>query len=123
MSPALMGIIVTIGITVYAVVELRGLDTERAVRLGAIVVFLWLLTSEGDFLAIIGVVLYIVLSNGGTPMALDPYGHALVGRIERRALGHGPREEDALVLQPEVVVQVARQVLLHAEEAGSPAGG
>src|SRR6185503_2551538 len=36
--------------------------------------------------------------------------------LERRSLRHGPREQHALVLQAEIVVQVAREMLLHAEE-------
>ena len=36
--------------------------------------------------------------------------------IERRALGNRPREQYAVVLEAEVVVEMARQVFLDAEE-------
>jgi hypothetical protein len=54
MSPALMGVMVTFGIAGYALANLRALDTKNAVQLGAVTLFLWLLTTEGDFLAIVG---------------------------------------------------------------------
>src|SRR4051812_45921912 len=38
-------------------------------------------------------------------------------RIERWPLGHGPRQQHAVVLEAEVVVQVAGKVFLHTEEA------
>ena len=47
---------------------------------------------------------------------LDVHRQPLDRRIERRALRHGPREQDAVVLEAEVVVQVAGEVLLDAEE-------
>ena len=43
------------------------------------------------------------------------HGQALVGRIDRRALGDGPGLEDAVQLQAQVIVQMARGVLLNHE--------
>ena len=40
----------------------------------------------------------------------------LVLRIERRPLGHRPGQQHAVPFEPEVVVQVRGEVLLHAEE-------
>ena len=47
---------------------------------------------------------------------LDVHRQALGRGIERRPLRHRPRQQHAVVLQAEVVVQVAGEVLLHAEE-------
>ena len=49
-------------------------------------------------------------------MILDVHREPLGLRIERRALRHRPRQQHAVVLEPEVVVQVAGEVLLDAEE-------
>ena len=49
-------------------------------------------------------------------MILDVHGQPLRLRIERGSLGDGPRQQHSVVLEAEVVVQVAGQVLLHAEE-------
>ena len=49
-------------------------------------------------------------------MILDHHRQALGLRIERRPLGHRPREQHALVLEAEVVVEMTGEVLLHAEE-------
>ena len=38
-------------------------------------------------------------------------------RVERRTLRHGPRQQHAVVLEAEVVVKMAGEVLLDAEEA------
>ena len=46
------------------------------------------------------------------------HGHAPGARVERRTLGHGPRDEDAVDLQPEVVVQPGRAVALDDEPPG-----
>ena len=51
----------------------------------------------------------------GDGMIFDLHGQALIGGIERRAFGHGPRFEDAFHLQAEVVVQPRGVVLLHYE--------
>src|SRR5262249_23098832 len=48
---------------------------------------------------------------------LDVHRKALGLGIERRALRHRPREQDAVVFEPEVVVQVAREMFLDAEKA------
>ena len=48
-------------------------------------------------------------------MVLDLHRHALLRRVEARPLGHGPREQHAVPLQPEVVVQPRRPVLLDHE--------
>ena len=48
---------------------------------------------------------------------LDVHRQPLGRRVERRSLGHRPGEQHAVVLQAEVVVEVAGQVLLDAEEA------
>ena len=37
-------------------------------------------------------------------------------RVEGRSFGHGPGEQHTLVLEPEVVVEMAREMLLHAKE-------
>ena len=47
---------------------------------------------------------------------LDVHRQPLRLRIERGSLGDRPRQQHSLVLEAEVVVQVAGQVLLHAEE-------
>src|SRR2546429_379706 len=49
-------------------------------------------------------------------MILDVHGEPLRLRIERGTLGDRPRQQHAVVLEPEVVVQMARQMLLDAEE-------
>jgi hypothetical protein len=54
---------------------------------------------------------------------LDVHREPLDGGIERRSLGHRPRQQHAVVLQAEVVVQVTGQVLLHAEEPRRAAAG
>ena len=51
---------------------------------------------------------------------LDVHRQALGLRIERRPLRHRPRQQHAVVLEPEVVVQVAGEMLLHAEEPLAP---
>jgi MFS family permease len=56
-------------------------------------------------------------------MILDMHGEPLGGGIEGRPLGHGPGEEYAVVLQAHVVVKVAGQVFLHAEETRLAAAG
>ena len=48
-------------------------------------------------------------------MIFHLHGQALVGGIERRALGHGPRFQHAVHLQAKVVVQARGAVLLHHE--------
>src|SRR5262249_44524390 len=50
---------------------------------------------------------------------LDLHGETLVRRIEARAFGHRPALERAVELEPEVVVEMARRVLLHHEGAAS----
>ena len=50
-------------------------------------------------------------------MILDVHGQPLGLRIERRTFRHRPRQQHAVVLEPEVVVQVAGEMFLHAEEA------
>ena len=52
-------------------------------------------------------------------MVLGHDREALVRRVERRAAGHGPGLEHAVALQPEVVVQLARRVLLDHEKERS----
>ena len=49
-------------------------------------------------------------------MILDVHRQPLGLRIERRPLRHRPRQQHAVVLEPEVVVQVAGEMLLDAEE-------
>ena len=49
-------------------------------------------------------------------MILDVHREPFGLRIERRALRHRPRQQHALVLEAEVVVQMAGEVFLHAEE-------
>ena len=56
-------------------------------------------------------------------MVLDVDGHAADLRVERRALRHGPRHEDAVDLETEVVVEPRRAVALDDEPAGATAGG
>ena len=48
---------------------------------------------------------------------LDVHRQPLVGGVDRRALRHRPRQQHAVVLDAEVVVQRGGQVLLDAEEA------
>ena len=52
---------------------------------------------------------------------LDVHREPLVVGSSDGPFGHGPREQHAVVLEPEVVVQVAGEVLLHAEEQRSAA--
>ena len=47
---------------------------------------------------------------------LDVHGEALFVTIERRALGHGPGQEDAVAFEPEVVVQPRGGMLLDDEQ-------
>ncbi len=47
-------------------------------------------------------------------VVLDAHGEPLVARVEGRALGHGPAQQDAVPLQAEVVVEPRRRVLLDA---------
>ena len=47
---------------------------------------------------------------------LDVHRQTLVGGIDRGALGHGPREQHAVVFEPEVVVQMTGEMFLDAEE-------
>jgi hypothetical protein len=47
---------------------------------------------------------------------LDLHGEPLVGRVGGGALGHGPRDQRAAHLEPQVPVEVSRGVLLDAEE-------
>ena len=54
-------------------------------------------------------------------MILDVHRQPLVRRIDGRAFGHGPRQQDAVVLEAQVVVQMAGQVLLDAEKERRPA--
>ena len=46
-------------------------------------------------------------------------GQVIVGRVERQALGHRPRHEDAVALEPHVPVQRAGVVLLHHERVAA----
>src|SRR5207237_3264832 len=48
---------------------------------------------------------------------LDAHREPLVARVEARAFGDGPREERAVVLQAEVVVQVRGEMFLDDEDA------
>ena len=57
-----------------------------------------------------GVVVGVVLGHDG---------EALVHRVERGAAWDGPGLEHAVALQPEIVVQLARRVLLHHEQEQS----
>jgi hypothetical protein len=50
-------------------------------------------------------------------MILDHDGESFHGRIERGPFGHRPRFQDAVDLEPEVVVKVGGMVLLHDEGA------
>ena len=50
-------------------------------------------------------------------MVLDLHGEPLLAGIERRTFRHRPRAQHAAVLEPQVVVEAARRVLLDAEEA------
>ena len=63
-------------------------------------------------------------------MVLDVDRHPPRRGVEGRPLRHGPRHEDAIDLEPEVVVQAGRAMALDDEPAGSrvapahrPAGG
>ena len=53
-------------------------------------------------------------------VVLDVHGEPLVAGVEGRALGHGPAEQHAVELEPEIVVEPGRGVLLDA--VGGPAG-
>jgi hypothetical protein len=55
-------------------------------------------------------------------MILDVHGEPLVGRVERRSLGHGPGHEHAVELEAEIVVQMARGMLVNHEELASGLG-
>src|SRR4030095_280163 len=50
-------------------------------------------------------------------MVFHLHGEAFGGRVERRSLRHGPRQPDDVLAEAEVVVQVAGEMLLHAEES------
>ena len=50
-------------------------------------------------------------------MVLDVHGEPLLGRVERGALRHRPGEQHAAPFEPQVVVEPARGVLLHHEQA------
>src|SRR5262249_8851777 len=52
-------------------------------------------------------------------MVLDLYGEALLRGVEARALGDRPREQDAVELEAEVVVQARGGVLLDDEEVAA----
>src|SRR5207248_3221544 len=49
-------------------------------------------------------------------MVLDVDGEVLLARLERNALRHRPRGEDAVALEAEVVVKPPRVVPLHDED-------
>ena len=49
-------------------------------------------------------------------MIFDVHGEPLRFRIERRAFRHRPRQQHAVVLQAEVVVQMTGEMFLNAEE-------
>ena len=49
-------------------------------------------------------------------MILDVHGQVLRSRLERHALGDRPAEEDAVTLEPEVVVEPAGVVALDDED-------
>ena len=49
-------------------------------------------------------------------MILDVHREPLRPGIERRPFGHGPRQQHAAVLEAEVVMQMAREMFLHAEK-------
>jgi hypothetical protein len=49
---------------------------------------------------------------------LGLHGEALDGGIERRAFWHRPRKHDTVVLEAEIVVQMARAMFLDHELAG-----
>src|SRR5205823_7546797 len=49
-------------------------------------------------------------------VVLDVDGQVLLAGLERNALGHRPGGEDAVALEPEVVVQPTRVVALHDED-------
>ena len=53
-------------------------------------------------------------------MVLDHHGKPLVGGIERRPLGHGPRAQHAFHLETEVVMEPGGRVLLHDEHTTGP---
>ncbi len=59
-------------------------------------------------------------------MVLDVHRESLVARVEGRALRHGPAQQNTVQLQPEVVVEPRRRVLLDAvgrAAAGAHLGG
>jgi hypothetical protein len=49
-------------------------------------------------------------------MVLDVHRKVLLARLERHAFRHRPRDEDAVTLEAEVVVQPPRVVTLHDED-------
>jgi hypothetical protein len=51
-------------------------------------------------------------------MILNHHGEALGRRIERRTFRHRPRQQHTVVLEPEVIMKMAGQMFLDAEEAG-----
>jgi hypothetical protein len=53
-------------------------------------------------------------------MVLDVHGEVPLARLERHALRHRPGEEDAVALEPEVVVEAARIMALDDEDRPSP---
>jgi hypothetical protein len=54
-------------------------------------------------------------------MVLGQHREALVGGVEARSLGNGPALEDAVDLQPEIVVETARGVFLDSRTWSLPA--
>src|SRR5262245_63910511 len=59
-------------------------------------------------------------------MVLDTHGEPLLARVEGRAFRHRPAQQDAVQLQPEVVVETRRRVLLDAvrpSACGAPLTG
>jgi hypothetical protein len=49
-----MDLVVTLGVLGYLVARWRRIDPDRAVRLAALLAFVWLATAKGDFIAILG---------------------------------------------------------------------
>src|SRR5262249_50709436 len=49
-------------------------------------------------------------------MVFDRHRETLGGRVERRTFRHGPRKQHAVVFEPEIVMEMARKMLLHTEE-------
>jgi hypothetical protein len=50
-------------------------------------------------------------------MIFDVHRQPLDGRVERRAFWHSPRQQHAVIFEAEVVVKMAGEVFLDAEEA------